>query len=57
MTCSITISLRHPGKDLRDEQELIRPKEGKGTFLAEGTAGSKATPEGRRVYSGPYEEQ
>lgn len=27
MTCSITISLRHPGKDVKDGQELIRPKE------------------------------
>lgn len=34
----ITISMRHPGKDLKDEQELIRPKEGEGAFQAEGTA-------------------
>lgn len=40
MTYSITISLRHSGKDLKDEQELIRPKESKGAFQAERTVGT-----------------
>lgn len=56
MTYFITTSLRHPGKDLEDEQELIRPKEGKGASQAEGTGGTKALLEERKTHFGQYEE-
>lgn len=56
MTYSITISLRHPSKDLKVEEELIRPKGSEGIPRREKSR-NKGLSEGSRVYSGPCEEK
>ena len=52
MAYSVTVSLRHPhvphpGKDVKDKQVLIRPKESEGAFRSDKTARTKALSEGR----------